>query len=66
MQDALYITTFVSLVGALCFIVTSWYIEDDKKVVDDVIKQAVAAPSTTALRSDLDRWDANFVGSRNS
>ena len=37
-QDALYITTFVALLGALCFVVTSWYIDDDKKNVDDAIK----------------------------
>ncbi|GAV04420.1 hypothetical protein RvY_14699 [Ramazzottius varieornatus] len=38
LQDSLYITTFVALAGALCFVVTSWYIDADKKKVDDAIR----------------------------
>uniref|UniRef100_T1J6E4 Major facilitator superfamily (MFS) profile domain-containing protein n=1 Tax=Strigamia maritima TaxID=126957 RepID=T1J6E4_STRMM len=38
MQCALFTTCFVSVLGGLCFIICSWYIIDDKKKADDIIR----------------------------
>ncbi|OQV21104.1 Protein spinster [Hypsibius exemplaris] len=55
LQDALYITTFIAVLGALCFVVTSWYIDIDKKEVEKTIKE------TAALASPANPWDSDFA-----
>ncbi|XP_055328421.1 protein spinster homolog 1-like [Paramacrobiotus metropolitanus] len=49
LQDALYVTTFVCVIGALCFVITSWYVEKDKRDVDVAISEAAFVSSAVTL-----------------
>ncbi|XP_076364573.1 protein spinster homolog 1-like [Tachypleus tridentatus] len=48
LQYALYITTFVLAIGGLCFIVTAWYIIEDREMCERLTHGESATPSMSS------------------